>query len=95
MRAGPPLTLLASSCCSGIVSTFLGDHSLLPPKLKYAMLGQYLMHPLSRGHIHITSADPFAAPDFDAAFLADEADLPPQVFAWKVSYVCTLTLYSS
>ncbi|ORY88111.1 GMC oxidoreductase-domain-containing protein [Leucosporidium creatinivorum] len=68
----------------GIVSTFLGDHALLPPKLKYAMLGCYLMYPLSRGSIHITSSDPFAAPDFDSAFLRHPMDLPPQVWAWKV-----------
>jgi alcohol oxidase len=65
-------------------SPFSSDHALLPPKLKYAMLGCYLMYPLSRGSIHITSSDPFAAPDFDSAFLRNPLDLPPQVWAWKV-----------
>lgn len=48
------------------------------------MLGQYSMYPLSRGSIHITSSDPFAAPDFDSAFLRHPLDLPPQVWAYKV-----------
>lgn len=34
-----------------------------------------LQHPLSRGSIKITSADPFAAPAIDAGYLANEADL--------------------
>ena len=67
------------------MSTFLGDHSLLPPKLKYTMAGAYQMIPLSRGYIHINSADPFAAPDFDAGFLKDAADLPPQIWCFKVN----------
>ena len=33
------------------------------------------MYPLSKGSVHINSKDPFAAPDFDAGFLTDEADL--------------------
>ncbi|KAK4055961.1 hypothetical protein OIO90_002954 [Microbotryomycetes sp. JL221] len=68
----------------GLVSAFLGDHALLPPGKRFGMLGAFSEYPLSRGSIHITSDDPFAAPDFDAAFARHPLDLPPQVWAWKV-----------
>ncbi|KAI5475229.1 hypothetical protein MNV49_001709 [Pseudohyphozyma bogoriensis] len=66
----------------GVVSTFLGDHSLLPLG-KYIMMGAYLMYPYSRGSIHITSKDPFSAPDFDPGFLSHPADMEPQVWMYK------------
>ncbi|KAM0750414.1 alcohol oxidase [Meredithblackwellia eburnea MCA 4105] len=66
----------------GVVSSFLGDHSLLPPG-RYMMLGGYLMYPLSNGSIYIKSANPFDAPDFDAAFLSHPADMDPQVWMYK------------
>ena len=39
------------------------------------MMAAYLEYPLSKGSLHINSKDPFAAPDFDAGFLTDEADM--------------------
>ncbi|KAL8280237.1 hypothetical protein RQP46_007351 [Phenoliferia psychrophenolica] len=66
-----------------ILSSFLGDHSLLPPG-RYCMLAGMLEHPKSKGSLHIRSGDPFAAPDFEAGYLADEADLAPQVWMYKV-----------
>ncbi|KAK4699218.1 alcohol oxidase, partial [Phenoliferia sp. Uapishka_3] len=67
----------------GAVSSFLGDHSLLPPG-KYMMMGSYLMYPKSTGSVHINSKDPFVAPDFDAGYLSDYADMAPQVWMYKV-----------
>lgn len=64
-------------------STFLGDHSMLPPKNRYCMIGQFDMHRRSRGHVHITSDDPFSAPDFQANYLKDPSDLAPHVWAYK------------
>ena len=46
------------------------------------MVGQYDMHRKSRGHLHITSSDPFSAPDFDAGYLADPADIAVHVWIW-------------
>ncbi|SCV67426.1 BQ2448_5037 [Microbotryum intermedium] len=67
----------------GAVATFLGDHSLLPPNNKYMMCGVYDMHRRSRGHLHISSLDPFSAPDFDAGFMRDPSDMAPHVWGWK------------
>ncbi|KAK4049052.1 hypothetical protein OIV83_004414 [Microbotryomycetes sp. JL201] len=68
----------------GLVSTFLGDHSLLPPGKRFGMLGAFSEYPLSRGSVHITSSDPFAAPDFDAGFCKEQHDVAPHIWAWKV-----------
>lgn len=97
----------------GVISSFLGDHSLVPAG-KYMMVRPFLSlscssltlasiadgslldlfvpsfshacieltrlaDPLSKGSVHITSSDPFAAPDFDAGFLSHPADMDPQV----------------
>jgi alcohol oxidase len=43
-----------------------------------------LNYPFSRGYIHATSStDVKAKPDFDAGFLSQEADIAPQVWAYK------------
>lgn len=63
---------------------FLGDHSLLPPG-KYITIGAYIGYPASRGSIHITSADPNSAPDFDPGFLSDDADLAINAWGYKIS----------
>lgn len=69
----------------GLISSlrFLGDHSLVPPG-KYVTIGTYLEYPASRGEIHITSSDPYAAPDFDPGFLTHDADLAPNMWGYKL-----------
>ena len=64
-------------------AAFVGDSSGVP-------LGQYTTqvciskHSFSRGYIHATSAtDVNAAPDFDAGFLSNEADIAPHVSTYK------------
>ena len=42
----------------------------------------FLEYPFSRGSTHITSADPYAAPDFDAGFMSDERDMVPMVWGY-------------
>lgn len=42
------------------------------------------MYPQSQGYVHIKSSNPFEMPDFDAAFLKDNADMSPQVEAYKM-----------
>ncbi|KLO19184.1 alcohol oxidase [Schizopora paradoxa] len=41
----------------------------------YTSLGCALMHPLSRGTVHIASSDPLAPPEIDPNYFANEADL--------------------
>lgn len=45
------------------------------PGKKYTSLFCALTHPLSRGTVHIASADPLAAPAIDPNYFANEADL--------------------
>lgn len=42
----------------------------------------FLEYPFSRGSTHITSADPYASPDFDAGFMNDERDMAPMVWGY-------------
>jgi alcohol oxidase len=42
----------------------------------------FLEYPFSRGSTHITSADPYAVPDFDAGFMNDERDMVPMVWGY-------------
>lgn len=42
----------------------------------------FLEYPFSRGFTHITSADPYAVPDFDAGFMNDERDMVPMVWGY-------------
>lgn len=47
------------------------------------MIGGYALRPESRGSIHITSADPNAAPAIDANVLGDEADHGPAIAVFR------------
>jgi alcohol oxidase len=42
----------------------------------------FLEYPFSRGSTHITSADPYAVPDFDAGFMNDKRDMVPMVWGY-------------
>jgi len=46
-------------------------------------MGNFLNYPLSRGSLHISSNDVYAAPDFEAGFLSHPADLAPHIWAYK------------
>ncbi|CAE6483071.1 unnamed protein product [Rhizoctonia solani] len=39
--------------------------------------------PISRGHVYITSTDPYTAPDFETGFLDKQADVDVQIWAYK------------
>jgi choline dehydrogenase-like flavoprotein len=45
------------------------------PRKRYTSFFCALMHPLSRGTVHIASADPFAPPAIDPNYFANDADL--------------------
>jgi alcohol oxidase len=52
------------------------------PPGKFFTMFHFLEYPFSRGSTHITSADPYAAPDFDAGFMNDERDMVPMVWGY-------------
>ena len=68
----------------GVVSSFLGDPSLVPAG-QYCTMGCYTAYPYSRGSIHITGRSVDDAPDFDTGFLndKDDLDLKAQLWAYK------------
>ncbi|KAG7291455.1 Alternative oxidase, mitochondrial precursor [Staphylotrichum longicolle] len=64
-----------------VISGWFGDHMLMPPGNFFTMF-HFLEYPFSRGWTHITSADPYAVPDFDAGFMNDERDMVPMVWGY-------------
>ena len=52
------------------------------PPGKFFTMFHFLEYPFSRGYTHIKSADPYAAPDFDAGFMNDERDMVPMVWGY-------------
>jgi alcohol oxidase len=67
-----------------VIAGWFGDHMLMPPG-KFFTMFHFLEYPFSRGSTHITSADPYAAPDFDAGFMNDERDMAPMVWGYVKS----------
>ncbi|CAK5272213.1 unnamed protein product [Mycena citricolor] len=59
-----------------------GDQSALPP-LRFLCSACFLGYPSSRGYLHISSADPYAHPDFQAGFLSDPADVAAMRWGYK------------
>uniref|UniRef100_A0A8H7N0N8 Glucose-methanol-choline oxidoreductase N-terminal domain-containing protein n=1 Tax=Bionectria ochroleuca TaxID=29856 RepID=A0A8H7N0N8_BIOOC len=64
-----------------VIAGWFGDHMLMPPG-KFFTMFHFLEYPFSRGSTHITSADPYAVPDFDAGFMNDERDMVPMVWGY-------------
>lgn len=64
-----------------VISGWFGDHMLLPPG-KFFTMFHFLEYPFSRGSTHVTSADPYAVPDFDCGFMNDERDMAPMVWGY-------------
>ncbi|KAK3986344.1 alcohol oxidase 1 [Cladorrhinum sp. PSN332] len=64
-----------------VIAGWFGDHMLVPPGNFFTMF-HFLEYPFSRGWTHITSADPYAVPDFDAGFMNDERDMVPMVWGY-------------
>ncbi|KAF1350309.1 alcohol oxidase p68 [Lizonia empirigonia] len=60
-----------------VIAGWFGDHMQMPP-------GKFMtMHyPFSRGSTHITSPNPYDAPDFDAGFMNDKRDMAPMVWGY-------------
>jgi alcohol oxidase len=54
---------------------------LMPPG-KFFTMFHFLEYPFSRGFTHITSPNPYEAPDFDAGFMNDARDMAPMVWGY-------------
>jgi hypothetical protein len=54
---------------------------LMPPG-KFFTMFHFLEYPFSRGSTHITSPNPYDAPDFDAGFMNDKRDMAPMVWGY-------------
>ncbi|KAJ1301251.1 hypothetical protein OPQ81_003659 [Rhizoctonia solani] len=69
-----------------IVAGWLGPREIIPYKgARMIMMGNYTGYPISRGHVYITSTDPYAAPDFETGFFNEQADVDVQIWAYKHS----------
>ncbi|RMZ72042.1 alcohol oxidase [Pyrenophora seminiperda CCB06] len=64
-----------------VIAGFFGDHMQLPPGNYFTMF-HFLEYPFSRGSTHITSPNPYDAPDFDAGFMNDKRDMAPMVWGY-------------
>ncbi|QRW26048.1 GMC oxidoreductase [Rhizoctonia solani] len=67
-----------------VVAGWLGPREVLPHKdARMIMMGNFTAYPISRGHVYITSTDPYAAPDFDTGFFKEQADVEVHIWAYK------------
>ncbi|QRW20974.1 GMC oxidoreductase [Rhizoctonia solani] len=67
-----------------LVEGWLGPRNILPyKKARMILMGNYTGYPISRGHVYITSTDPYADPDFETGFLDKQADVDVQIWAYK------------
>ncbi|KAK0716059.1 GMC oxidoreductase-domain-containing protein [Lasiosphaeris hirsuta] len=64
-----------------IIAGWFGDHTLMGPG-GYMTVFSFLEYPFSRGSTHITSASPYAVPNFDAGFMSDDRDMAPLVWSY-------------
>lgn len=55
---------------------------MLVPPGKFFTMFHFLEYPFSRGFTHITSPNPYDAPDFDAGFMNDKRDMAPMVWGY-------------
>ncbi|KAH6643937.1 alcohol oxidase p68 [Boeremia exigua] len=67
-----------------VIAGWFGDHMVMPPGKFFSMF-HFLEYPFSRGSTHITSPNPYDAPDFDAGFMNDRRDMAPMVWGYVKS----------
>ncbi|KAJ7640682.1 hypothetical protein DFH06DRAFT_1097750 [Mycena polygramma] len=61
-----------------------GTSHLMSPSCAISLAGIFSQsYPVSRGHLHISSSDPYAAPDFVAGFLSSPLDVLALRWAYK------------
>ncbi|KAG9097999.1 hypothetical protein FRC06_006932 [Ceratobasidium sp. 370] len=66
-----------------VFNGYLGPRSTVPDGKRFMMIGNIQGYPVSRGHVYITSPDPYAPPDFETGFLNEQADVDVLVWAYK------------
>ncbi|KAF8607376.1 alcohol oxidase [Ceratobasidium sp. AG-I] len=66
-----------------VLNGFLGPRDAIPEGARMLMIGNYSAYPVSRGHVYLTSSDPYAAPDFETGFLDNRVDLDIHIWAYK------------
>lgn len=76
-RPDKPVMLVAT------INGFLGPRDVIPKGARMMMLGNYTGYPVSRGHVYITSSDPYAAPDFETGFFDKQVDVDVHIWAYK------------
>ncbi|UPX09532.1 Alcohol oxidase [Ascochyta rabiei] len=64
-----------------VIAGWFGDHMVMPHGNFFSMF-HFLEYPFSRGSTHITSPNPYDAPDFDAGFMNDKRDMAPMVWGY-------------
>jgi alcohol oxidase len=64
-----------------VIAGWFGDHLDMPAG-KFFTMFHFLEYPFSRGFTHVTSPDPYEAPDFDAGFMNDKRDMAPMVWSY-------------
>lgn len=62
---------------------FIGPHTDIPKGSRFMMMASVATYPVSRGHVYITSTDPYAPPDFDTGFLKEQADVDIHMWVYK------------
>ncbi|KAF7534321.1 hypothetical protein G7054_g6306 [Neopestalotiopsis clavispora] len=70
-----PVSVIAS------IGGFPGDPATLDP-LQYLGVSTFILHPYSRGHIHITGPNPGDAIDFKAHLFTDPENLDLEMMKW-------------
>ncbi|KAG8698147.1 hypothetical protein FRC09_007402 [Ceratobasidium sp. 395] len=66
-----------------VIGGFLGPRGMIPKGERAMMFANYSGYPISRGHVYITSADPYAGLDFETGFFDKQADVDIHIWAYK------------
>ncbi|KAG8710004.1 hypothetical protein FRC09_000359 [Ceratobasidium sp. 395] len=62
---------------------FLGLRQVSTGGRRCVVLANIQAYPVSKGHVYITSGDPYAAPDFKTGYLDEKADVAVHIWAYK------------
>ncbi|KAG9090207.1 hypothetical protein FS749_000742 [Ceratobasidium sp. UAMH 11750] len=66
-----------------IANGFPGPRDAIPENARMMTIGNCATYPTSRGSVYITSADPYAPPDFDPKLFDRQVDVDIHVWAYK------------
>ncbi|KAG8698578.1 hypothetical protein FRC08_005831 [Ceratobasidium sp. 394] len=66
-----------------LINGFLGPPAAVSNGNRFMMIGNVQGYPISKGHVYITSTDPYAAPNFKTGFMDEQADVDVHIWAYK------------